>query len=136
MATLVDLLQSELYTSIVSWTPTHVTMSAETEAAPQASTSAASATAGAQSKPSMIPIRLTSRADKHAIPESKFMVPSDWKRFQLSELINRVLENEQVIPFDFLIGDELLRTSLGGYTQSKGLTEVNSRTYYQVEGSD
>ena len=99
-------------------------MSTETEVVPQASTSAASASAAAQSKPTMIPIRLTSRADKHAIPESKFMVPSDWKRFQLSELINKVLENEQAIPFDFLVGDELLRSSLGGYTQSKGLTEV------------
>lgn len=99
-------------------------MSAELEPTPQASTSAAAPTATVQSKPSMIPIRLTSRADKHAIPESKFMVPSDWKRFQLSELINKVLDNEQVIPFDFLIGDELLRSSLGGYTQSKGLTEV------------
>lgn len=52
------------------------------------------------------------------------MVPSDWRRFQLSELINKVLENDQAIPFDFLVGDELLRTSLGNYTQSKGLTEV------------
>lgn len=57
------------------------------------------------------------------------MVPSDWKRFQLSELINKVLENEQAIPFDFLVGDELLRSSLGGYTQSKGLTEVGVYTY-------
>lgn len=51
------------------------------------------------------------------------MVPSDWRRFQLSELINKVLENDQAVPFDFLVGDELLRTSLGNYTQSKGLTE-------------
>lgn len=57
------------------------------------------------------------------------MVPSDWKRFQLSELINKVLENEQAIPFDFLVGDELLRSSLGGYTQSKGLTEVGVYTF-------
>lgn len=71
-----------------------------------------------------IPVRLTSRTDKHAIPESKFMIPSDWRRFQLSELINKVLANEQAVPFDFVVGEELLRTSLGQFTQSKGLTEV------------
>jgi ribosome biogenesis protein YTM1 len=101
-------------------------MSTETEAQPQASTSTAGAAEASTSKATMIPIRLTSRADKHAIPESKFMVPSDWRRFQLSELINKVLENEQAIPFDFLIGEELLRSSLGGYAQSKGLTEVSA----------
>jgi hypothetical protein len=71
-----------------------------------------------------IPVRLTSRTDKHAIPESKFMIPSDWRRFQLSELINKVLGNEQAVPFDFVVGEELLRSSLGQFTQAKGLTEV------------
>jgi ribosome biogenesis protein YTM1 len=59
------------------------------------------------------------------------MVPSDWRRFQLSELINKVLGNEQAVPFDFIVEDELLRTSLGGFTQAKGLTEVGGRARWQ-----
>lgn len=78
-------------------------------------------------KPSTIPIRLTSRSERYAIPESKYMVPSDWRRFQLSELINKVLETTQAVPFDFIIDDQLLRTSLAAYTESKGLTEVSGK---------
>jgi hypothetical protein len=40
-----------------------------------------------------IPVRLTTRDSRYAIPDSKYLVPADWRRFQLSELINKVLEN-------------------------------------------
>lgn len=59
------------------------------------------------------------------------MVPSDWRRFQLSELINKVLASEQPVPFDFIIGEELLRTSLGAFAKAKGLTEVLTTTYFK-----
>ena len=75
-------------------------------------------------KISTIPVRLVSRTDAYAVPSSKFMIPSDWRRFQLSELINKVCGNEQAIPFDFIVNEELLRTSLGEWTKAKGLTEV------------
>lgn len=89
------------------------------------SSAAATSSASAAAAPAKaIPVRLTSRTDKHAIPESKFMIPSDWRRFQLSELINKVLGTEQAVPFDFVVGEELLRSSLGQFTQAKGLTEV------------
>ena len=95
----------------------------QAEAGPSTAISAGSAPAPT-TKATTIPIRLISRSDSHAIPASKYMVPSDWRRFQLSELINKVLGNEQAVPFDFIVEDELLRTSLGGFTEAKGLTEV------------
>lgn len=71
-----------------------------------------------------MPIRLTSKTQRHALPDSRFMIPSDWRRYQLSELINKVLAHDQAVPFDFIINGELLRTTLGAFAKAKGLTEV------------
>lgn len=38
-------------------------------------------------------VRLSSKDGSYAIPSSNFFVPSSWRRFHLSELINRVLEH-------------------------------------------
>ncbi|EGG05904.1 uncharacterized protein MELLADRAFT_74936 [Melampsora larici-populina 98AG31] len=70
----------------------------------------------------MIPVRLVTKSKQYAIPNAKYMVPSDWKRFQLSELINKVLEHSQPIPFDFVIEDQLLRTSVKTFIDSRGLS--------------
>lgn len=40
------------------------------------------------------------------------MIPSTWRRYQLSQLINKALSLPRVIPFDFLIGGEVLKGSL------------------------
>jgi ribosome biogenesis protein YTM1 len=40
------------------------------------------------------------------------MIPLDWKRYQLSQLINKALDLPKPIPFDFLVHGEILRTSL------------------------
>jgi len=40
-----------------------------------------------------IAIRLSTKDSQYTIPPAKFLVPASWRRFQLSELINKVLEN-------------------------------------------
>ncbi|KAG0148290.1 hypothetical protein CROQUDRAFT_654987 [Cronartium quercuum f. sp. fusiforme G11] len=80
--------------------------------------------------PAMIPVRLVTKSKQYAIPNAKYMVPSDWKRFQLSELINKVLEHSQPIPFDFVIEDQLLRTSVKAFIDSRGLS---SETVLEIE---
>lgn len=40
-----------------------------------------------------IAIRLSTKDTAYSIPSTKFLVPSSWRRFHLSELINKVLEN-------------------------------------------
>ncbi|GAA5965099.1 hypothetical protein JCM3765_004856 [Sporobolomyces pararoseus] len=70
-----------------------------------------------------IAIRLSTKDSAYSIPPAKFLVPASWRRYQLSELINKVLENDSPIPFDFLIDQTLLRTSLGSYCQQTNTSE-------------
>ncbi|CDZ97377.1 Microtubule binding protein YTM1 (contains WD40 repeats) [Phaffia rhodozyma] len=69
-----------------------------------------------------LPVRLFTRSTKYAIPPDQYLIPSHWKRFQLSQLINKVLDlaSTSPVPFDFVIDGELLRGSLGDWSQSKG----------------
>jgi ribosome biogenesis protein len=52
------------------------------------------------------------------------MIPSTWKRYQLSQLINKALSLLTPIPFDFLVRGEILRTSLGEWCTENGTGEV------------
>lgn len=63
-------------------------MSVERQDEPVASTSALS-------EERQIAVRLTTKDLSYAIPSTKFLVPSTWRRFHLSELINKVLENSK-----------------------------------------
>ncbi|GAA6044465.1 hypothetical protein JCM8097_004466 [Rhodosporidiobolus ruineniae] len=78
-------------------------------------------TSGSEEK--QIAIRLSTKDQAYQIPPAKFLVPASWRRFHLSELINKVLENDSPIPFDFLIDQTLLRSSLGAYCAATGTSE-------------
>ena len=63
---------------------------------PIASTSTAGPAAnGADER--QIAIRLSTKDPKFQIPPAKFLVPASWRRFHLSELINKVLENGELL---------------------------------------
>jgi ribosome biogenesis protein YTM1 len=64
-----------------------------------------------------LPINLFTRSPTHAIPQSTYLIPSSWRRYQLSELINKVLAHPQPIPFDFLVQGEVLRGSLDAWVK-------------------
>lgn len=88
------------------------------------STTATTTAAGGSGStaPRQLPINLYTRDSPLAIPPSTYFLPGQWKRFQLSELINKVLgntaENErQAIPFDFLVEGEILRGSLDAWVR-------------------
>lgn len=53
------------------------------------------------------------------------MIPSTWKRYQLSQLVNKTLSLTRVVPFDFLIHGEILKGSLGEWCAEKGLGVVS-----------
>jgi len=53
------------------------------------------------------------------------MIPLDWKRYQLSQLINKALDLPKPIPFDFLIRGEILTISLLKWRAEKGVGEVS-----------
>ncbi|KAH7090152.1 WD40 repeat-like protein [Auriculariales sp. MPI-PUGE-AT-0066] len=68
------------------------------------------------------PVVFSTRTE-YAIPTQPYMLPSSWRRFQLSQLINRVLSLPQPVPFDFLIRGELLRGSLAEWCAERGIGE-------------
>lgn len=71
---------------------------------PIASTSTAGSTDEKQ-----IAIRLSTKDAAYTIPPAKFLVPASWRRFHLSELINKVLENgTHSFPSFFGCGPSLL----------------------------
>lgn len=69
-----------------------------------------------------LPINLFTRSSTDAIPQSTYFIPSAWRRFQLSELINQVLGNtaengSKPVPFVFLVNGEVLRGSLEAWVK-------------------
>ncbi|KAG6330451.1 hypothetical protein ID866_8639 [Astraeus odoratus] len=71
------------------------------------------------------PVVFTTKTS-YVLPAQKFMIPLDWRRYQLSQLINKALSLPKPIPFDFLIHGEILRTSLGEWRTEKGLGEEHT----------
>ncbi|KAJ3407679.1 WD repeat-containing protein 12 [Chytridiales sp. JEL 0842] len=63
------------------------------------------------------------------------MVPSNLRRYGLSEIINHLLnlERSKPIPFDFIIDGKFLRTSLADYLESEGLSSENILDIEYVE---
>ncbi|KAK7680320.1 ribosome biogenesis protein ytm1 [Cerrena zonata] len=59
----------------------------------------------------------------YSLPSQKFMIPASWKRYQLSQLVNKALSLAKPIPFDFLVRGEILRTTLGEWCSEKGIGE-------------
>jgi ribosome biogenesis protein YTM1 len=80
-----------------------------------------------------VPITLRTSQLTLSIPSIPYLVPTTWRRTQLSTLVNRLLQQDAAdpsttksIPFDFIINGELLRTSLDQYLANKGLTEEST----------
>lgn len=86
--------------------------------------SSTSGTAPAQSQP----VSFTTRT-AYPLPTQKFLIPTTWKRYQLSQLVNKALSLSRVVPLDFLVRGEILRTSLGEWCAEHGVGEVSAAVY-------
>lgn len=64
----------------------------------------------------------------YPLPTQKFMVPATWKRYQLSQLINKALVLSKPVPFDFLVRGQILTTTLETWCAENGVGEVRSRS--------
>jgi len=60
---------------------------------------------------------------KHILPPSKYLIPSIWGRFQLSQLVNKALSLPTPTPFDFLINGELLHGTIKEWCEEWGIKE-------------
>ncbi|CAE7205935.1 unnamed protein product, partial [Rhizoctonia solani] len=78
------------------------------------------------------PVILTTRTT-YAIPSSKYMIPTSWARYHLSQLINKVLSSTQPIPFDFLVNGELLTGSLAEWCKEHNLGEEETLEIEYIE---
>lgn len=85
-----------------------------------------------------VPVVLRTSEVTLSIPEVPYLIPTSWRRAQLSTLVNRLLQQDKdvedevsdvakpSVPFDFIVDGELLRTSLDRFLESKGLTEEST----------
>jgi hypothetical protein len=78
----------------------------------------------------LIQVRFHTKYSEFKITETIITVPAKLRRYGLSELINHLLENSKPIPFDFLIGEEFLRTSLAHFMEAKGISIVRLRMFF------
>ena len=76
------------------------------------------------------PVVFTTRTP-YPFPSQKFMIPSTWKRYQLSQLINKALSLPHPIPFDFIFRGEIIRGSLGDVALGDGGEETMEIEYIQ-----
>ncbi|KAJ3214583.1 WD repeat-containing protein 12 [Clydaea vesicula] len=67
------------------------------------------------------------------IPTNPILIPTKLRRFGLSEIINHVLNLEKKIPFDFIINDNVLTTSLQTYLKKYEISNENVLTLEFVE---
>ncbi|KZT18846.1 ribosome biogenesis protein YTM1 [Neolentinus lepideus HHB14362 ss-1] len=66
----------------------------------------------------------------YPLPTQKFMIPASWRRYQLSQLINKALSLDKTIPFDFLIQGEILRGTLAEWCAEKSVGEETLEIEY------
>ncbi|KZO99207.1 WD40 repeat-like protein [Calocera viscosa TUFC12733] len=69
--------------------------------------------------PPSVPLLLSTRSP-YALPPTRYLIPTSFTRFQLSQLINTSLSLSPPVPFDFLVRGSLLRGSLQSWMTAHG----------------
>lgn len=72
------------------------------------------------------PVFLTTNT-QYPLPTQKYMIPTTWKRYQLSQLVNKALSLDKPVPFDFIVKGEILRTSLSEWCAENEVGEVKKK---------
>ncbi|KAL6242335.1 ribosome biogenesis protein ytm1 [Rhinocladiella similis] len=67
--------------------------------------------------------RLTTRDTDLALQEpAPILIPTSFRRIQLSTLVNNLVKTEKIIPLDFIINGTYLRTTLDEYLTNNGIS--------------
>ncbi|CAG8639628.1 4962_t:CDS:10 [Funneliformis caledonium] len=80
-----------------------------------------------------VQVRFVTKQPEFAVTDTPILVPAKLKRYGLSEIINHLLGFEKPVPFDFMIDNLFLRTSLLEYLENSGLSTENIITVEYVE---
>ncbi|GAB7359338.1 hypothetical protein MBLNU230_g5989t1 [Neophaeotheca triangularis] len=85
-----------------------------------------------EGRTSQVRIHLTTTNQDIELPQDvgSILVPTEAKRYQLSTLVNRLLDTEKPIPLEFLINGQFLRTSLDEFLTQNG---ISAETTLSVE---
>ncbi|CAG8502747.1 18261_t:CDS:10 [Acaulospora morrowiae] len=82
---------------------------------------------------SQIQVRFITQQREYTVTDSAILVPTNLRRYGLSEIINHLLGFEKPIPFDFIINNQFLRTSLSEYLIKHEISTENIITIEYVE---
>ncbi|KAJ5074593.1 ribosome biogenesis protein wdr12 [Anaeramoeba ignava] len=79
-----------------------------------------------------VQVIFTTKYKEYQVIETPFEIPVSLTRYGLSEVINHLLGKEKPIPFEFLINEEFLRTSLKQFLDEKNLSSEKQVTLEYV----
>jgi len=80
-----------------------------------------------------IRLRFTTREGSLEIGDNApVLIPTNFRRYQLSQYVNSQLDLAQPIPFEFLINGSYIRTSLEDYLTQNGISAENTLTVEYV----
>lgn len=94
-----------------------------------------------------VQVRFVSRQPQYAINDAAILVPSSFRRYGLSEIVNNLLGNgridrldrvvfhslnsfiEKPIPFEFFVDEQILKTSIAEYLTANRLSTVTKKGF-------
>ncbi|KAJ3097457.1 WD repeat-containing protein 12 [Phlyctochytrium planicorne] len=81
-------------------------------------------------------VRFRTRSPQYAVPDTAILIPTNLRRFGLSEVINHLLgTSENPTPFDFIIDGKFLRTTLEKYIEDSGASAESILEIEYVEST-
>ncbi|EGD83332.1 hypothetical protein PTSG_03941 [Salpingoeca rosetta] len=66
-------------------------------------------------------ISLTTQLSNYEVDAGTLTVPGSATRAQLSKLVNELLDREKPLPFDFIVNEQFLRSTLADVVQEHNL---------------
>ncbi|KAI5820615.1 WD40-repeat-containing domain protein [Pyronema omphalodes] len=89
----------------------------------------------AQQQQSQIQVKFVTRDPEIAVAAAPILVPTNLKRFGLSQVVNHLLASDKSIPFDFLVDGAYLRSTLDAYITKNGLSSETTLTLEYVRAA-
>lgn len=80
-----------------------------------------------------VQVKFHTRRRKYVLPDVAILVPTNLRRFGLSEVVNHLLQPDIRIAFDFLLDGTLLRSSLQEYLDINSLSTENTLSIEVIE---
>ncbi|KAI9294659.1 WD40 repeat-like protein [Neoconidiobolus thromboides FSU 785] len=71
---------------------------------------------------SKVQVKLFTRNEKYPLPDAPLFLPTNLKRYGLSEIVNHLLALERPVPFEFLYQGDFIKSSLSTFMSIKNLS--------------